>query len=48
MNANANEVIANRANELMGGEKGKYDLVRIEDVNLNQDSFEVVIAGNFP
>lgn len=46
MNANANEVIANRANELMGGEKGKYDLVRIEDVNLNQDSFEVVlIAG---
>ncbi|MDD3999852.1 MAG: lyase family protein, partial [Bacilli bacterium] len=46
MNTNANEVIANRANELLGGEKGKYDLVRIEDTNLNQNSFEVVlIAG---
>lgn len=46
MNTNANEVIANRANELMGGEKGKYDLVSPEDVNLNQDSYEVVlIAG---
>ena len=42
MNTNANEVIANRANELMGGEKGKYDLVSPEDVNLNQDSYEVV------
>lgn len=45
MNTNANEVIANRANEIMGGEKGKYDLVSIEDVNLNQDSYEVVLLA---
>jgi aspartate ammonia-lyase len=46
MNTNANEVIANRANELLGGEKGKYDLISREDLNLNQNSFEVVlIAG---
>lgn len=45
MNTNANEVIANRANELMGGEKGKYDLVRLEDVNLNQDNYEMVLLA---
>lgn len=47
MNYNANEVIANRANELMGGEKGKYDLVHPENhVNLNQDSINVVLMAS--
>lgn len=46
MNVNANEVIANRANELLGGEKGKYDLVHpINHVNLNQNSRQVVITA---
>jgi aspartate ammonia-lyase len=45
MNANANEVIANRANEIMGGEKGKYDLVSIDIVNLNQNVNEVVLLA---
>ena len=47
MNTNANEVIANRANELSwAAKKRKYVMVSPEDVNLNQDSYEVVlIAG---
>ena len=43
MNANANEVIANRANELMGGEKGKYDLISVEMVDLNQNPNEIIL-----
>ncbi|MDD3170842.1 MAG: lyase family protein [Bacilli bacterium] len=44
MNMNACEVIANRANEMMGGEKGRYDRVDPnKDVNLNQDNEEVVV-----
>jgi aspartate ammonia-lyase len=46
MNHNANEVIANRANELLGGEKGKYDLVHPEvHVNLNQESLNAVLMA---
>jgi aspartate ammonia-lyase len=45
MNANANEVIANRANEILGGEKGKYDLVSTAMVDLNQDTNEVVLLA---
>jgi len=38
-NMNVNEVIANRAIEILGGERGRYDLVHpIEDVNLNQST----------
>src|SRR5690554_101537 len=47
MNMNANEVIANRANELLGGEKGKYDKVNPDNhVNLNQDSINVVLMAS--
>ena len=47
MNTNANEVIANRANELLGGEKGKYDIVHPDNhVNLNQDSITVVLMAS--
>lgn len=42
MNINACEVIANRANEMLGGDKGQYDKVKVEDVDLNQDNDEVV------
>ncbi|HBP26113.1 MAG TPA: aspartate ammonia-lyase [Acholeplasmatales bacterium] len=47
MDKNANEVIANRANEMLGGEKGSYNLVDPNlHVNLNQSSREnVLIAG---
>ena len=45
MNINACEVIANRANEMLGSDKGRYDKVSIEDVNLNQDNDEVVILA---
>ena len=41
-NINMNEVLANRANEILGGELGKYDLVTLEDVNLFQSSNDVV------
>ena len=38
-NMNVNEVIANRAIELLGGRRGQYELVHpIEDVNLNQST----------
>ncbi|MDD4212947.1 MAG: lyase family protein [Bacilli bacterium] len=43
MNMNANEVIANRANEMLKSEKGKYDKVHpINDVNFCQSSNDVV------
>lgn len=46
MNMNANEVIANRANEMLGIEKGKYDKVHpIHHVNLKQSSGEVVLLA---
>ena len=41
-NINMNEVLANRATEILGGELGKYDLVTLEDVNLFQSSNDVV------
>jgi len=47
MNINANEVIANRANELLGGEKGQYDIVHpVHHVNLNQDDITVVLMAS--
>lgn len=43
MNMNANEVIANRANEMLGGEKGKYDIVHpLDHVNCGQSTNDVV------
>lgn len=42
MNINACEVIANRANEMIGGDKGKYDKVSVEDVDMCQDVDEVI------
>lgn len=42
LNMNANEVIANRAIELLGGEKGDYDLVNPNDhVNFGQSTNDV-------
>jgi aspartate ammonia-lyase len=41
-NMNANEVIANRAIELLGGEKGDYDIVHpLNDVNKSQSTNDV-------
>jgi aspartate ammonia-lyase len=38
-NMNVNEVIANRAIEILGGQRGQYGMVHpIEDVNLNQST----------
>lgn len=43
MNMNANEVIANRANEMLGSEKGRYDKVHpINHVNFCQSANDVV------
>jgi len=43
MNMNANEVIANRAIELLGGKKGDYDIVHpLDHVNLSQSTNDVV------
>ena len=43
MNMNANEVIANRAIELLGGEKGDYALVSpLDHVNCSQSTNDVV------
>ena len=43
MNMNANEVIANRANEMKGYEKGTYTYINpIDDVNLNQKTSTVI------
>ena len=42
-NMNANEVIANRANELLGGRKGDYDFVHPNDhVNFGQSTSDVI------
>ena len=46
MDKNANEVIANRANEMLGGEKGNYEFVSLKDVSLNQFSQDnIIVAG---
>ena len=43
INMNANEVIANRANEMLGGKKGDYDHVHpIDHVNLSQSTNDVI------
>lgn len=43
MNMNANEVIANRANEMLGGSKGTYEFVHpIKHVNCNQTLNDVL------
>lgn len=43
INMNANEIIANRANEMLGGKKGIYDLVDpIKDVNAKQTTYDVI------
>lgn len=43
MNMNANEVIANRANEMLGGEKGKYNFVHpLDHVNFSQSTNDVI------
>jgi len=42
INMNVNEVIANRAIEILGAEKGRYDLVNpLEDVNMSQSTNDV-------
>lgn len=42
-NMNANEVIANRANEILGGDKGTYDLVHPNNhVNFGQSTNDVI------
>ncbi len=43
MNANINEVIANRANEMLGGKKGDYAPISLEDVSLYENINEVNI-----
>ena len=43
INMNANEVIANRANEILGGKKGVYDHVHpMDHVNMSQSTNDVV------
>lgn len=43
MNMNANEVIANRANEMLGGKKGVYDLIHpLDHVNFSQSTNDVI------
>ena len=43
INMNANEVVANRANELLGGRKGDYDFVHPNDhVNFGQSTSDVI------
>lgn len=43
INMNANEVIANRANEILGGKKGKYEFVHpIDHVNKCQSANDVI------
>ena len=41
-NNNMNEVLSNRATEMLGGKLGAYDLVSMEDVNLFQSPHDVV------
>ena len=46
LNMNANEVIANRAIELLGGQKGDYSIVNPNDhVNCSQSTNDVIPAG---
>ncbi len=46
MEANAIEVITNRANEMLGGEKGIYDKVSLDDVRMFESNDEVItLAG---
>lgn len=43
MNMNANEVIANRANEMLGGNKGEYNFVHpLDHVNCSQSTNDVI------
>lgn len=43
MNMNANEVIANRAEEMLGGNRGEYLLVHpLDDVNCSQSTNDVI------
>lgn len=43
MNMNACEVIANRANEIMGGKKGNYEFIHpLDHVNLSQSANDVI------
>jgi aspartate ammonia-lyase len=45
-NMNANEIIANRANELLGGQRGAYDPVHPNDhVNMSQSTNDTVPAA---
>lgn len=45
-NMNANEIIANRANELLGGKKGEYRLIHPNNhVNMSQSSNDVTPAA---
>jgi len=41
-NMNANEIIANRASELLGGRKGQYKVHPNNDVNMSQSSNDVM------
>ncbi len=42
LNMNVNEIIANRALEIMGYEKGRYDVIEpVEDVNMSQSTNDV-------
>ena len=42
-NMNVNEVLANRANEILGGKRGTYDLVHPNDhVNMSQSTNDVI------
>lgn len=46
INMNANEIIANRANEMLGGEKGKYEFIDpIKHLNMNQSTNEVILCA---
>ena len=46
VNMNINEVVANRANEMLGGEKGKYEFVEpIKHMNMNQSTNEVILTA---
>jgi len=45
-NMNINEVLANRANEILGGERGRYDLVHPNDhVNMGQSTNDTIHAA---
>jgi len=47
MDMNANEVIANRANEMMGGKKGVYDYVDpLIDVAKGQNSEDIILSAS--